>query len=451
MTPAKPDATPTPCGCPEERSSLLTRRHLLRLSAAAGMITATTSSQARVAFAAAPPDGAPADTLVVISLRGGFDGLSAIVPVGDPAYAAARPTIGVPASTLHRVDDMFGLHPAMAPLFPLWRAGTLGAVHAVGQSAPTRSHFEAMEQMERAAPGSSLRTGWIDRTVGLLPADRPEGGAFTATQLNSPTVPASLRGPHPKFAARALRDVTLMLDERIVGLSAWERAVGAIHHGAADPVSGPVLAGLAAVRTLRDLPGAPVNRPPGAPRPGGEGQGDAAAQAGYPPGTLGTALHDVARLVRSDLGLRFATVDVGDWDMHQGLGTVDKGWFTTKLTQLSLALAAFARDLGPDLGGVTVVTLSEFGRRVAENGSGGVDHGHGNAVLVMGGGVRGGRVYGRWPGLAPDALDDGDLAVTTDYRHLMAEILTRRCGVRSVGPVFPGLRPVPVGILTPRT
>lgn len=176
----------------------------------------------------------------------------------------------------------------------------------------------------------------------------------------------------------------------------------------------------------------------------------AASAVGYPKGGLGDALHDVARLVKANVGLRVATVDFGNWDMHADLGRSDAGWMHDQLTQLSGALAAFATELGTDLNRVTLITLSEFGRRVEQNGSGGLDHGHGNAVLLLGGGVAGGTVYGRWPGLAEAALVDGDLAGTTDYRAVLSEVLSRRCGVAAARTVFPGFAAAPLGVVRAR-
>ena len=424
---------PRPCGCPEGERAGLTRRHLFSLAGAAGLITATTLSDARVAFAAGAAGtaatGAAGDVLVVISLRGGFDGLSGVVPVGDPAYAAARPTIALPAASLHKVDSMFGLAPGLSALYPLWDAGKVAAVHAVGQEAPTRSHFEAMAELERAAPGSSLRSGWIDRSVGMLAVT----GAFSAAQVGNPTLPASLYGEHDKFALQSLDQVKVAVDENLVSVSAWKKSIGALHRGAAPEVTRPTAAAIDAVGKIKNLP-----------------KSADARGAGYPDGGLGAALHDVARLVKADLGLRFATVDQGNYDMHENLGGPTGGWMFNQLTELSGAMAAFAKELGKDLDRVTVVTISEFGRRVEQNGSGGLDHGHGNVVLVMGGGVKGGKVYGRWPGLAAPNLDDGDLAGTTDYRNVMAEILTKRCGIGSVATVFPGLKPAPLGLVTAR-
>ncbi len=423
-----PAAAPV-CGCEEHERTGLTRRHLFQLTAAAGLVTATTAHSARVAFAATTPAASAADVLVVISLRGGFDGVSAVVPAADPGYTRARPRLAVPASTLKKVDSTFGLAPGAKALYPLWDAGKVAAVHAVGQQDATRSHFEAMAEMERAAPGSSLRTGWIDRSIGML----AEKGSFTAAQVGNASMPGSLYGPNPKFAVQELNDVRVGVGEDLVPVSAWTRAMATLHKGARPEVTKPTADALAAVTTLKQVPKA-----------------GSANEAGYPGGSLGPALHDVARLVRADLGMRFATVDFGNWDMHQNMGDGTDGWMFNQLTELSEALAAFAAELGDHLNRVTVVTLSEFGRRLAENGSGGLDHGHGNAVLIMGGAVNGGRVYGRWPGLSAGALDDGDLAATTDYRSVMAEILTARCGISATSSVFPGHRPATLGLVTAR-
>jgi uncharacterized protein (DUF1501 family) len=404
----------------------ISRRTLLRGATAAGGLglVASTLGQSRLAFGAVT---AATDTLVVLYLRGGMDGLSVVAPVGDPAYAQARPTLAVPASAVKRVDATFGLHPALAPLFPLWDAGRIAAVHAVGQPAPTRSHAEAMLALDRAAPGSSLRSGWIDRAVGSITA----AGTFSTAQLGDPSLPAALLGEHVAFATGTLDQVEVQVSDSIVPLTGWRDALGLLDRAAPGQPVGPTAAALAAVGRVMGLP-------------------VAVTDAGYPATALGTALHDVARLVKADVGLRIATVGSDDWDMHANLGASDSGWLVDRLSELSGALSAFARDLGPDLDRVTLVTLSEFGRRVAENGSGGTDHGHANLVLVAGGAVNGGKVHGRWPTLSPDRLDDGDLAATTDYRQILAEILTTRCGISSVRDVFPGFTPAPLGLVAPR-
>ncbi len=417
-------ATYQPCGCPENQRAGLSRRTLFRIAGAAGLLTATTMSNVRVALSA---DAATTgNTLVVLSLRGGFDGLSAIVPIGDPDYAPARPSTQVQASLAHQVDSRFGLHPAMAPLFPLWEAGTFGAVHAVGQQDPTRSHFEAMEEMERAAPTSSLRTGWIDRTLGMI----GDQDIFTGTAIGGGALPQSMLGPHAKFAMQNISGTKVSIGEDLVPLTRWRKAMSTINKGAGAEVTAPLTNALRAIDAIRPL----------------QQQPDDPAKAGYPSGGLGSALHDVARLVKAGVGLRVASVEFGNWDMHSGLGTPTAGWMFDQLTELSTALAAFAKELGPDFGKVTLLTLSEFGRRVGENGSNGLDHGHGNAVLVLGGGINGGKVLGRWPGLGASDLVDGDLAGTTDYRSIVSEVLTKRLNVSSNTTVFPGFKPTAVGI-----
>lgn len=416
------------CDCPPPG---LSRRTLLRRLATAGALAAALTiaedATARYAFAADPAAYA-GDVLVVLSLRGGFDGLNAVVPIGDPGYLSARPTIGIRAGALIPAGGVFGLHPALKPLKKHWDAGTFGAVQAVGQPSPTRSHFQAMSELERAAPGSSLRTGWLDRAIGL----RPGGTAFQAAQVGSMQVAQSLAGPSPALSMQSIKDFDLGgawdADQR----ARWSRALRTLHGPSPKEVGGPAAAALAAVATTSRL--AAVSYVP-------------ADGARYPVNSpLGSALKDVARLIKAKVGLQVASVDQGDWDMHAGMGTADHGWMHDRLSDLALSLAAFATDLGPQLNRVTLVTLSEFGRRVAENGSGGVDHGHANAVLLLGGGIVGGRVHGSWPGLAADELADGDLAGTTDYRLVLGEILQKRCGAGSLSGVFPGLTGSPIGV-----
>lgn len=432
---------PDSCTCPQDAATTSTvdearttggtsRRSLLRGGLAAlGLAAAEPLVSTRYAYAAA---GYTGDVVVVLSLRGGFDGLSAVAPVGDPAYGKARPTIAVPASAAIRLDSRFGLHPALAPLKPFWDAGTFGVVHAVGQAAPTRSHFAAMEEMERAAPGTGLRTGWLDRTLGL----RPAGTTFRAVQVGGSGASPALAGPTPELALDAVDDFTLSAAWDDQQLVRWRTALAAVHRGAPTSLAAPATATLGAVSRTAALKKAGYTPANG---------------ASYPDGELGPALRDVARLVKAGVGLQVACVEVGDWDMHAGLGQHHQGWMQSKLDDLARSLTAFATDLGSRMQGVTVVTLSEFGRRVAENGSGGLDHGHGNAVLMLGGGVRGGMVHGRWPGLAAANLRDGDLAGTTDYRQVLGEVLVRRCGATSLSSVFPGLRPAPIGVVRART
>jgi uncharacterized protein (DUF1501 family) len=422
------------CSCEEggRVADTLSRRSLLgRMGAlgAAGVVTSVVGSESALQLAFADA-GYTGDTVVVLSLRGGFDGLSAVVPLGDPAYAAARPSIGISASRALPLDSMFGLHPALAPLRPLYTAGRLAFVHAVGQPTRTRSHFAAMQEMENAAPGSTLRTGWIDRMVGVSGSPT----MFSAVAVGAGGAPAAMIGPNPELVLTSVDDFTLSAPGNAAEQQRWATALRGLHASAPAAIKTPALATLSAVGTTSRL------KEQGYTPAGG---------AVYPKGELGEALREVARLVKAGLGLRMATLDVGDWDMHAGMGTSDKGWMFDRLTTLGQALAAFATDLGEKLSDVTLVTLSEFGRRVAENGSGGLDHGHGNVCMVLGGGIAGGRVFGRWPGLAADRLDDGDLAGTTDYRTILAEILEKRARLSSAG-VFPGLAADRLGLARAR-
>ncbi|MBU2664261.1 DUF1501 domain-containing protein [Actinoplanes bogorensis] len=399
----------------------LSRRGLLGAATLAGLAGAGVSTQ--LAYADA---GYTGDTLVVVSLHGGFDGLSALAPIGDPDYYKARPTIGVPKAQVIAGDGMFGLHPALAPLLPLWQSGRLAGVHAVGQSNPTRSHFAAMEAMENAAPGTSIRSGWLERMLGVTGAT----GALAGVSVGHAMPDRLFAGPTPSVSMSAIDKFTLAGDSAKRPMAA---ALRSLYADAPPLQAGPALAAdraLTASGVVRAVVGG----------------------SSYPATDLGNALKDVARLIKAKAGLAAVSVDCGDWDMHEGLGAAVKGQrMYDNLTELALALAAFAADLGPEaMKSVTLLTISEFGRRVQENGSRGADHGHGNAMLLMGGGVKGGKVYAKWPGLAPGALVAGDLAVTTDYRSVIGEILQKRCGFGSLSQVFPGVSPSTFGLATAR-
>ena len=414
-------------GCADLRS--LTRRGLLGRTLAGGALAglAGVGLSTRMAFAAAPYAG---DTLVVLSLRGGFDGLSAIAPIGDPDYYTARPTLALPKSRVIAGDAMFGLHPALAPLLPMWRGGTLAAVHAMGQSDPTRSHFAAMEAMEAASAGTSIRSGWLDRMLGATGATGPLAGVSAGDAM-----PARLlSGPTPAVSMDTLDGFVMAGESARRPMTA---ALLAMYADAPPLLAGPVQAADAAMTATRSA------RTTGYAPAGG---------AVYPATALGAALRDVARLIKAKAGLVTAAVDCGDWDMHEALGTAVKGQrMYDNLADLAAALAAFTADLGAEgMAQVTVVTISEFGRRVQENASHGADHGHGNAMLLLGGGIRGGKVYGTWPGLSSGALVGGDLAATTDYRSVIGEILQKRCGFGALDAVFPGVKPSSFGLAAAR-
>lgn len=405
----------------------VSRRSLLKalgVGAAAGAGLSLASS--RVAFASGAWVG---DTIVVLSLRGGFDGLSAVAPIGDAEYLNLRPSIAIRESSAIRLDPMFGMHPAMAPLTPFWQKGKLAFVHATGLPDPNRSHFQAMDELERATPGSSARSGWLDRTLGLHTDDGP----FGAVQLGSTDMPYAFAGPHQELGMDSLASFKLSGVDT-AARPAWQTALTSLHDAADTAFASS--AGI----TLDALGAAAQFQTTYAPANG----------AAYPDSDLGRALADAARLIKANLGTRVITIDEGDWDMHAGLGRVDNGWMFDKLTDLSKSLAAFATDLGADLDRVTLLTISEFGRRAQENESNGVDHGWGNAMMILGGHVNAG-VHGTWPGLSADALVDGDLRATTDYRAVLADVLANRCGAGAddLATVFPGWRGATLGITSP--
>jgi uncharacterized protein (DUF1501 family) len=404
--------------CPEMRSSAFSRRSLIK-GAIAGAVAAPLVGLADASVSYATQTGWTGDVLVVMSLRGGFDGLSAIVPWHDPAYYTLRPNIAVPDSTLiKRSDDtMFGLHPAMAPLQDLYLGGQFGAVVAAGLPAPNRSHFDATDEVEEAIPGSPARTGWLDRLLGLHPLT-----PLSAVQMGSSNMPTSYLGPQPAVGMNSLNGFKLAGTGNATDRANWAMALNSLHSRATAPVKAAATDTLGALGIVAT----------------------AAATAGglgYPGNSsTANALRDVARLIKNNaslsLGVKVVTLDVGNWDMHVGLGTSDSGWMHNNLTDLAGSLAAFAADLGPLLSSTTLVTVSEFGRRVQENDSGGVDHGWGNQMLLLGGHITPG-VQGKWAGL--DHLTDGDVSVTTDYRSVFADILKNRLNTvnSDVALVFP--------------
>ncbi len=361
--------------------------------------------------------------LVCLFQRGAVDGLSMVVPHGDERYYRERPRIAIPLSAVLDLDGQFGLHPELAPLKPLWDNRSLGIVHAVGSPDGTRSHFDAQDYMESGTPGiKSTPDGWANRYC--QNATEHVKTPFRAVAFG-PQLPRILAGTAPALAIDDLRAFGMRARTE-AGNDRLTRAFEALYQSG-GPATG-LLAQSAeesfeAIRMLRSAN--PASRPPG-------------NGAQYPPGRLGQSLAQIAQLIKADLGLEIAFADVGGWDTHINQGS-DQGLLAIRLRELGQALAAFATDLGERLSDVCVLTMSEFGRTIRENGSSGTDHGHATAMLVLGGTVRGGRVAGRWPGLAPEErYEQRDLAVTTDFRDLFSEILVRHLGARDPAPVFPG-------------
>jgi uncharacterized protein (DUF1501 family) len=415
---------PDACGCTDAAPVSASRRGVLRGAALAG---ATMAFGSTVVTLDARHDPAAAATparsvIVLLSLRGAADGLSLVVPHQEAAYYAARPGIQVPATSLLAADATFGLHPSLAPLLPLWEAGRLAAIHATGLPVANRSHFSAMEEIEDADPGSAARVGWLNRLVGAATSDSSLEALAVGNGL-----PASLLGPEPAMSFRSLETATIGGDDKYDPNRTRMRSLATLWGSSASPLAGAARTALDAVVSLEPAKAQPDH------------------VAAYPNSDLGRALSAVARTLRADLGVSAVTVDSGNWDMHVGLGKPTAGWLQRNAADLAGGIAAFFADLGGVADRVTLVTLSEFGRRVMENGTGGLDHGWGNVMFVAGAGVKGGRYYGRWPGLQNTV--DADLPVTTDFRSVLAEIVRTRTAA-SVGSVFPGFAPETLGFMT---
>ena len=413
---------PTDCGCPDYSVS---RRSLLKTAGLASMSGVVTSMFGDV-LTSTVYGATNGNVLVVLSLRGGADGLSMVVPHAEAAYAQARPSTKVATSTLLHADDTFGLHPSFAPLSPWWKSNQLAALHAIGLPAPNRSHFEAMEAVEDADPGSSARVGWINRMISGL-SSAPD--VLDQLQLGTSTTPTSMIGPAPSLSAVRLDDLAMPLADDARLLEASSALIRSTYTKAGGAVGAAGIDALDLATRAKTIAAAVKNQP------------SKATYAQY--SDAGTALQHAAQLIKAGVGVKAVAVDAGGWDHHVGLSWNVK----STIKELATNLAAFFTDLGSAADRVTVVTLSEFGRRLQENGSGGVDHGYGNCVLAMGAGVKGGQYYARWPGLDAGEQVDGDLAVTTDYRSVLGEILTSRFPTVDRSKVFPGVTSKPLGFM----
>lgn len=402
----------------------VSRRGLLRGGLAAAGVGVTTSlfggTFLQATYGATRKAG---NVLVLLSLRGAADGLSLVVPHSDPAYYSARPRIAIPKASLLARDTTFGLHPKLSPLLPLWQSGKIAAVHATGLAVPNRSHFAAMEEVEDADPGSSARVGWINRLIGQDTYTHP----LQAVAMGMSVPITAVYGPQKTVTAPSVDALSLAGDDEWDTAGRRRRSMQTMWAGA----SGAVGAGArSALSTINDF--APVRKSSPTPANG----------ATYPGSDIGQALHAAARIIRSNVGTDVIAVDHdGGWDMHTDLGTLEWGRMVDATDQLAKALAAFFTDLGSLGDKVTVVTISEFGRRVKENGNYGLDHGHGNVMFLLGAGVKGG-YYGTMPSLTNSL--DADLPVTTDYRSVLSEVVVKRLGA-STAKVFPGFAPETVG------
>ena len=384
-----------------------------------------------------PHVGPAGDTLVCIFLRGGADGLNMVVPHGDDEYYAHRPLIGIPRPDDNKagdgrsvdLDGFFGLHPALAPLHAIYAAGDMAFIHATGSPDETRSHFEAMDLMERGATENGDYTGWLARHLATL--DSGNSSSLRAIGVGD-MLPASLTGAVSSTALQSIAEYHL--NGRPEQIGQMTSLLQTLYSQNEDMLTAAAQQTFASIEVLGKI----------------DTVGYVAGGRPYQENEFGQAMRLIAQLIKADVGVEVACVDVGGWDTHvaQG-GTV--GTMASQLTELAEGLAAFYEDLQAQMGNVTVVVMSEFGRRAQENGGLGTDHGHGSMMMALGGGLNGGQVYARWPGLhAEQLVGPGDLAVTTDYRDVLGEIIQKRLNNPLLPAIFPDYTVNPLGLAVPR-
>jgi len=418
----------------------ITRRSLLERSGVLALSTAVWPSwMPRMVFRK-ENESPKGDILIVVFARGGYDGLNMVIPYQDEGnYFRLRPTIGIPAPDANAarkavdLDGSFGLHPSLANADEgrwkeWWDAGILGMVHAVTMDNDTRSHFDAQDFMERGTPGSKqARDGWLGRHLSTQAALNQS--PFRAVGLGS-QLPASLRGPVPAIALQSIAD--FHLQGRTTEIARFQQHLQMLYSGD-DWLDQQGQATFAALDLLEKSIGGTTYQPSNGARYGNDG--------------FSRGLMQIAQLVKAEVGLEVACVDIGGWDTHANqvvAGDPTNGNMAVNMRTLAGGVSALITDLrdrfeSSEKQGITVVIMSEFGRRVGENGGTGTDHGHGNVMYLMGRGIRGGKVYTtRWPGLSDDALDRGDLARTAEYRDVLGEILLKRTGNTRISDVFPG-------------
>ena len=404
----------------------ITRRVFIRNSALAVVgTTAVPGFLTRAALGATESWGRN-KRLVVIFQRGAADGLNIVVPHAEPQYYAMRPSINIPRNAVADLDGFFGLHPALSSFLPLWQQSHLAIVHAAGSPDATRSHFDAQDFMETGTPGlKATEDGWLNRSLHNLPVEG-QSSPFRAISLG-PSLPRILSGSEPAVAMNNINDFSV--GGRSPKPSPAASAFEAMYDHSSDSIlHGTGEATFDAVRMLQSAD-------PGKYTP--------ARGADYPKARFGDSLRQLSQLIKANLGVQVAFADIGGWDHHVNEGAAE-GQLANVLREFSQSIAAFWIDLGDLAEDTVVVTLSEFGRTARENGNRGTDHGHANVMFVLGGPVKGGRVYGRWPGLDQSQLYEGrDLALTTDFRQVIGEGIARHMGNNNLETVFPGFNNQP--------
>src|SRR5712692_5783674 len=385
---------------------------LVSLGFAPSFLTRTAFAQGR---------SARSKMLIAIFQRGAVDGLSLVVPFGEAEYYRSRPSIAIgrPNSGDNAaidLDGFFGFNPRLQPLKPLWDRRELAIVQACGSPDSTRSHFDAQDYMETATPGvKTTGDGWLNRYLQIRRVE--EATPFRAVALTQ-QMPRVLQGTAPALAMSQIAQFGIR------GQGSAEASFESAYASAADRVlNGTGREAFDAIRMLKSADPSKYQ-----PENGAE----------FPRSPFGQALRQIAQLTKAGVGLEVAFADIGGWDTHVNQGAA-QGQLATRLDDFSQSIAALVTDLGDRMADTVILKMSEFGRAVGENGNRGTDHGHGNAMMVIGGGVRGGHVYGKWPGLATDRrYERRDLAVTTDFRDVFGEVVVRHMGLADPTPIFPG-------------
>ena len=411
--------------CEGVRPARFSRRYFMKQGGVALVGLSTMPAFLQRAVASTP--GAGKKQLIVLFQRGAADGLNIVVPFAEPNYYRMRPSIAIPqpkrsaGDAAIDLDGFFGLHASLAPLEPLFHKNQLAIVHAAGSPDPTRSHFDAQDYMESGTPGiKSTEDGWLDRAVGTISEEKPS--PFRAVAMG-PNLPRMLQGKTAAIAVPDLRQFKVQPQSPAM-TNVVEGGFEAMYAQTVDhALHGTGTETFEAIDLLRKID---ISKFP--PENG----------ADYPKNPIGQRLQQIGVMIKADIGVEVMFLDCGGWDNHVNEGGT-QGQLANLLRDLGQSLAAFHQDMGDRMGDIVVVTMSEFGRTAKENGNRGTDHGHANCMFVMGGDVKGGRVYGKWPGLNDHQLNEGrDLALTTDFRSVVGEILVRHLDVKDLGPVFPG-------------
>src|SRR5438552_12788330 len=411
--------------CEGLRPVKFSRRYFMKQGSIAMVGLSTMPAFLQRAIAATPSSGKK--QLVVLFQRGAADGLNIVIPFGEQNYYRMRPTIAIPEPRLGSadcavdLDGFFGLHPSLASLAALFHKNELAIVHAAGSPDPTRSHFDAQDFMESGTPGrKATEDGWLNRALENVPEEN--ASPFRAVAMG-PNLPRMLRGSAPAIALPDVKQFKVMAQSpgaRKIAEGGFEAMYAQTVDQALRGTGTETFEAIDMLRKADPTKYQPENG------------------ADYPKSRLGQSLQQVGQLIKANIGVEVLFVDCGGWDNHVNEGGV-QGQLSNLLKDLGQGLAAFHQDMGDRMENLVVVTMSEFGRTAHENGNRGTDHGHANCMFVMGGDVKGGTVYGRWPGLNDHQLnEDRDLALTTDFRSVLGEILTKHIGVADLNLVFPG-------------